>query len=933
MSVRQPYPTPSSGITVGTTTITGGTDTRVLFNDGGFVGEDAGLTFNKTTDILSSVGLNLSGLTASRPIKTDASKNLSSGLIDLASANDVTGLLPLANAGDGASNAETTVTTTGTINALAIATNKIRLTASSTTTVNGIANDGTARSISIRVLGSGATFNHQNASASAANRLSLSGSAAIFVPAGYTITFNYSTAETIWYQSDLRPLLAVNNNNSLYTILGGNPAGANNLALGNEALNSGTMIGATAVFLGYRAGRNINGSAANSVVIGASSALVVTGQNNVVLGADSAPVLSSGQNNALVGRSNSLLLTTGSSNASLGGDAFPVLSTGSNNTAVGQGAGAVNTTGSSNLYLGSGSGALSGSTNLSNSIAIGANTRVSTSNTLLLGGTPSAGTAVNVGINVQSPSYRLHVGGDINVGSGFVFRINGVAQTPWLLIGNASTSPGTNYLGTSDFKDFQLRTNASLVQVILGRGLTGFRQSAPSAIGHFGSVTASITQPASLSAYVNGVSATGYAIGSGNKNYSVHSVITVGAGSVYSAARTGTFTEPADSGFSPSGGVANSQDGSGYDPNSVSPPSYEVWALFVGDAYQSPVTTTMTTDGGTWADTNNNKDVAVSWTAPANGSASSYYVVRDGTDFRNVGATTSFLDDNTGWSGGGAPGLGSPNYTVRVEYPVANGSTSYRVLNTTATTYTNDTTPNLFVVDDTAWTAGTPTTTPTSAPYPSVYADNYALFSDKITLSSIAGSTTAGDLWQDSTQKALQTFVAGIEQTISGVVFTQTADKTIANTTTETTLIGTGVGTVTLPANFFTVGKTIRFRFRGIISDTGTPTVQIKIKLGATTIADSGTVALILSTLSNDYFEVEGGLTCRTTGATGTVISSGVMLYDKNANASNAIGIINTGTTTIDTTASQAFDVTFDWGTASASNTITSQIGTVEVLN
>ena len=47
------WQTPTSGgITTGTTTITSGTDTRVLFNDGGVVGEDAGLTFSKTTNIL-----------------------------------------------------------------------------------------------------------------------------------------------------------------------------------------------------------------------------------------------------------------------------------------------------------------------------------------------------------------------------------------------------------------------------------------------------------------------------------------------------------------------------------------------------------------------------------------------------------------------------------------------------------------------------------------------------------------------------------------------------------------------------------------------------------------------------------------------------------------------------------------------------------------
>lgn len=44
------------GITAGTTAITGGTDTSVIFNDGGVWGEDAGLTYNKTTDVLGTSG-------------------------------------------------------------------------------------------------------------------------------------------------------------------------------------------------------------------------------------------------------------------------------------------------------------------------------------------------------------------------------------------------------------------------------------------------------------------------------------------------------------------------------------------------------------------------------------------------------------------------------------------------------------------------------------------------------------------------------------------------------------------------------------------------------------------------------------------------------------------------------------------------------------
>lgn len=46
----------STGITVGTTTITSGTDTRIPFNDGGIYSENANLSFNKTTSALNLIG-------------------------------------------------------------------------------------------------------------------------------------------------------------------------------------------------------------------------------------------------------------------------------------------------------------------------------------------------------------------------------------------------------------------------------------------------------------------------------------------------------------------------------------------------------------------------------------------------------------------------------------------------------------------------------------------------------------------------------------------------------------------------------------------------------------------------------------------------------------------------------------------------------------
>lgn len=159
-------------------------------------------------------------------------------------------------------------------------------------------------------------------------------------------------------------------------------------------------------------------------------------------------------------------------------------------------------------------------------------------------------------------------------------------------------------------------------------------------------------------------------------------------------------------------------------------------------------------------------------------------------------------------------------------------------------------------------------------------------------------------------------------------LFAQTADQTVANTTTETTLFFSGAGTLTLPANFFVVGKTIQFYLGGFHSSTGNPTATINIKLGGTTIA---TGTLTSGNGSNDGFTIFGALICRSTGGSGTISCKGV--FTEEHTGGGLIGLVSTTATTIDTTATQTFDVTITWGTADAGNTITNQIGVLEVNN
>jgi hypothetical protein len=197
-------------------------------------------------------------------------------------------------------------------------------------------------------------------------------------------------------------------------------------------------------------------------------------------------------------------------------------------------------------------------------------------------------------------------------------------------------------------------------------------------------------------------------------------------------------------------------------------------------------------------------------------------------------------------------------------------------------------------------------------------------------------SPNDGDYWNDSTQKANQSFIDGIKQSLEGVIFTQTADKTVTNTVTETSIVGTGVGTLTLPANFFVAGKTLRVRIGGVYTTPGlaTPSVTIKVKYGSTVLATTTTSSL-LSGATNLEFDGEVLISCRTTGATGTVMTHGDIEYSTGLAGTIAVDSLNNAgaTTTIDTTTSNLFDITIQWDSATATRSVKSTVVTAEVLN
>jgi hypothetical protein len=151
------------------------------------------------------------------------------------------------------------------------------------------------------------------------------------------------------------------------------------------------------------------------------------------------------------------------------------------------------------------------------------------------------------------------------------------------------------------------------------------------------------------------------------------------------------------------------------------------------------------------------------------------------------------------------------------------------------------------------------------------------------------------------------------------------ADKTVANSGAETSLIGASpVGSATIPVNNFGKAKTYRVKALGYISsDAAAGTLNIKLKAGSTVLGETTAITLENS-LSQVLWTVEFIMTCRTSGTSGTVIGQGSFMHNKAASADvSRYAMKNTAAVTIDTTATQALDLTATWGTADADNTIT----------
>jgi hypothetical protein len=173
--------------------------------------------------------------------------------------------------------------------------------------------------------------------------------------------------------------------------------------------------------------------------------------------------------------------------------------------------------------------------------------------------------------------------------------------------------------------------------------------------------------------------------------------------------------------------------------------------------------------------------------------------------------------------------------------------------------------------------------------------------------------------------KTIVTIPGNIPSTSYGL-YAQTVTGPSVTGIAEQSIIGVGVGTLSVPANAFSIGDSFTAALDGIISCVSSATIHIHVKTVAGAIlADTGVVSLAAAT--NKAWLLSLYFTVRTLGGAGvaSISSGGLFSYIRNGGTQFEGFVLSTiNTTTFDTTVNNELVITAQFNTGNAGNTIQS---------
>jgi hypothetical protein len=146
--------------------------------------------------------------------------------------------------------------------------------------------------------------------------------------------------------------------------------------------------------------------------------------------------------------------------------------------------------------------------------------------------------------------------------------------------------------------------------------------------------------------------------------------------------------------------------------------------------------------------------------------------------------------------------------------------------------------------------------------------------------------------------------------------FSATASATVENSTVQGSLVGTGAGSMNIPADTLIPGTRLKVVAWGVITTIVSPgPITMNLKLGDT----------VLNTLNGEpnwalsdrLWRFEALIVCRASGVSGSVFSQMI------GGAALPYELKNTAPIVVDTTIDQQLDLTWQWDTEDAGNSIT----------
>lgn len=158
-------------------------------------------------------------------------------------------------------------------------------------------------------------------------------------------------------------------------------------------------------------------------------------------------------------------------------------------------------------------------------------------------------------------------------------------------------------------------------------------------------------------------------------------------------------------------------------------------------------------------------------------------------------------------------------------------------------------------------------------------------------------------------------------QLIHGL-YSQIVASSLISTTGEQSLVGTGVGSLSIPANGFSVGDSFHAKIGGKINSTGgggRSEIIIRVKAGSAVLATTG--AFDLDNATDQGWECELDFTVAAIGAIGSMCTNGDFVYTKDGNR-QVFGYIFQDVEPFDTTISNTLDITAEWNVLNSGDDI-----------